>query len=304
MPNDTPVNRTEADAIIETMRDYAAAEVTDVVAPDGVRAPVMTVPRGMSVLAVKPFIDEFRTAPECRKGTAGFTDLASLIAHANRFKDADSALFANDSATVPSIVSVLDYHPQGPPKSGARFGRHRGVYAFPLSDEWKAWTAKSGFAMAQGDFASFIDDRILDIAPIENTSEMAQELAESFNVTFASPSRLRELSRGLALRVESKLHQAQNLESGESQIQFVTQHSDETGAPIKVPSAFMIGIPIFKSGEPYRIAVRLRYRVREAKLTWACELIHAQRLFDHAFRDACDRAAAETSLPLFYGTPE
>lgn len=30
----------------------------------------------------------------------------------------------------------------------------------------------------------------------------------------------------------------------------------------------------------------------------------ADRIFDHAFREACEDARARTELPLFYGQPE
>jgi hypothetical protein len=98
--------------------------------------------------------------------------------------------------------------------------------------------------------------------------------------------------------------QAQNLSSGEAQISYVTQHTDDDGKPLKVPSLFLIHIPVFRAGAPYEIAVRLRYRLKEGRITWFYELYRADKVFDHAFNEACANAAASTGLPVIVGSPE
>ncbi|MDE8453326.1 DUF2303 family protein, partial [Klebsiella pneumoniae] len=81
--------------------------------------------------------DQYRTNPLRRAGTATMLSLDSLIDHVNRFKDADTVVFADDSRSAPSMTAVLDYHRAGA-SGDPRFGKHRSLYAFPLSDEWKA----------------------------------------------------------------------------------------------------------------------------------------------------------------------
>ena len=68
--------------------------------------------------------------------------------------------------------------------------------------------------------------------------------------------------------------------------------------------AFLLAIPVFRGGDLYQIAVRLRYRVQGGAVSWSFELHGADRSFDHAFREACEDARARTELPLFYGQPE
>lgn len=301
-------DRTEADAIIEAARLGVDASIETIEHPnEDLLALVVkrATKDGVVVEVFNPALfDSYRDGPRFRRGTAKFTDLASFVAHANRFKDKDSALFAAIS-TEPSLTSVLDYHRAGADED-PRFGKHRGVYSFPLSEEWLAWAGQNGKSMAQVDFAAFVEDRILDIADGGAALDRAKAFAEALSCSFASPQKMLELSRGLSVRVDSAVKNAQNLATGEAQILFETKHTDEVGAPIKVPTAFLITIPVFKNGAAYQIPARLRYRVNAnaGRVTWSYELYRADRVLEHAVTEACDAAVKETTLPLFRGTPE
>lgn len=274
--------------------------------------------------SLKVYADEYRAHPERRSGTAEMLDLSSFIAHANRFKDVDSALFGNNDRSAPSLLAVLDYHERvnipfaaletepaaQPIAPSPRFGKHRTFYKFPLSDEWTAWHGHDGKPMGQADFAAFLEDRIGDVIPPpvddgggEATDAMSQ-LGRLLGGSFASPSRLLELSRGMQVHQGEKVRNAVNLSTGEVQVTYEAEHKDAAGAPLKVPNLFLIGIPVFRSGSPYEVAVRLRYRVREGTVAWHYQLYRADKVFDHAFQEAAKQAADETGLPLFIGKPE
>lgn len=306
MADVTPNTKNNELAIASFLKDHLTPQLVTVTGQDGTPTQVLITPQGLKSQSVKPFLDEYRTAPERRRGTATLTDLPSFIAHVNRFKDEDSALFANADPQKPGLVAVLDYHRAG--ADGApRFGQHRASYAFPLSDEWKAWFQANGLKMTQGDFAAFLEDRIGDIAapPVDGEEATpAAKLAQLLGGKFASPQRLMDLSRGLSVRVDEKVAQVANLQTGEANIQFTTQHSDENGQPLKVPSLFLVTIPVFKSGAPYQLAVRLRYRVSHGSVSWFFELHRPDRVFEHAFNEACEKAGNETGLPLYQGHPE
>lgn len=278
---------------------------------------VMAVPKGIALHSVKKFLDEYRNAPERREGIAMLVELESLIQHANRFSDADSALFAQPHPTAPTLTAVLDYHrantiptekgvPSGPQVIGEpRFGRHRAVYTFPVADEWTAWLAMNGKTMSQGDFASFLEDRVLDVADPNGAFTAAKAFAEAIGVpSFASPNRLLELSRGLTVHVDDRTTNKVNPSTGETTMHFESTHADSAGAPLVIPRAFLIQIPVFQQGTAYQLPVRLRYRAGGGKVLWSYEIHQAARAFNDAFRAACDEAAKHTGLPLFYGAPE
>lgn len=268
---------------------------------------VVAIPTGIKLESTKKFDDEYRTAPERRKGTAKLNDIESFIAHVNRFKDVDSALFACNSTTVPGLTAVLDYHKQTA-KGDPRFGEHRTQYNFPVSKEWVLWTSKDSVSFGQGEFAAFIEDNILDCAyPLEDDIEKSDQLMALRTLlggSFAAPDKLVALSKGLAINESSRIKGKLDLNTGETSIVYETEHNDEAGAPVKVPNLFLIVLPVFEDGTRYRVAVRLRYRVRSGAIAWHYELYQPENIFNDAFKDACTKAAKETELPLFVGSPE
>jgi hypothetical protein len=306
LPVQAVTTHTEAAAVAAIVRRHLKPELLELDPGREDQVQVLTLPEGIKVQSIKPLLDEYLEAPTRREGTARLGDLASFIEHAKRFMDEGSALFASPDPRAPSLTSVLDYHCPRVSEGGPRFGRHRGVYAFPLSPQWEAWTRGNGpnGAMTQGKFAEFLEDRIVDIADPSQAGHLAESLAKLIGVSFASASRLLELSRGLSVRMESRVTNAINLATGEVQVNFVVSHDDADGGPMKVPGAFLIAIPVFRGGALYTIGVRLRYRLREGTVTWFYELHGADRVFEHAFVEACGQAADETGLPLYVGTPE
>jgi uncharacterized protein YfdQ (DUF2303 family) len=271
---------------------------------DGSAAEVLVAHKDFAVHDIKPFLDRYLTAPERRAGTATLLTLESFIEHVNRFKDHASVVFANASLSEPALVSVLDYHEPTP--GLPRFGVHRGLYEFPLSDEWKIWTGADGEEVTQAEFAAFLEDHVEDVAEPVSAGGSSASFAKRLGVEFASPARLLELSRGLTVKVGATVRAAQNLQSGEAQIQFTTTHSDESGAPLRIPGAFLLAIPVFRSGPLYEIAARLRYRVLsdEGRVLFRFQLFRHDKVFDHAFTEAVDRVLKNTSLPVLYGSPE
>jgi uncharacterized protein YfdQ (DUF2303 family) len=299
-----PIVRTEAAAVAQVVKDHIRHEVIQVDDPNGSGAvPVLVLPKELVGHSVKKFFDEYRTEPERRTGTAKLADLDSFIAHVMRFADADSALFADPEESGPVLLAVLDYHKKESDGSPA-FCCHRSQYDFPLSDEWKAWTGKNAKEFRQQAFAEFLEDRIQDVLDPAEQGESAKAFAARLECTFAGAAKLLELSRGLTVRVGAQVSRHQNLATGERAVEFVTTHTGADGAPLKVPSAFLIALPVFKGGALYQVAVRLRYRVNGGDIVWFYELSRADAVFQDAFRGCCEEARKCTSLPLFVGTPE
>lgn len=255
--------------------------------------------------------DEFRPNPKARQGTAAFTSLDSFIAHFQRFAGEHSAVFACDNRLRPSLTGVLDYHDAGADGTPQHM-RHRSTYSFPLSDEWKAWQEANSVGMSMGDFARFLEDRIVDVLPVPGTAGIPA--LEGDILTFveavggvskiASPAKLLEIANGLKINEESVVEQAQNVSSGEMELKFQSKHRDEAGQILRVPSLFIIGIPVFHNGAPYRLAARLRYRKTPNGVVFFYDLWRADKSFDHAFDEAIERVAAETQHPVFIGAPE
>jgi hypothetical protein len=313
-------NRAEAQVIADLVSKHIKHELVELAVPDPDSPSVLVLPSGLQAYSIKRYLDEFRTAPERRKGTAFLVELESFIEHVRRFKDVDSALFAGPDDEEPDLTAVFDYHRRcnvpivgadgeelgaSPVEGAPRFGEHRAVYQFPLADEWKAWTAQHGKPMAQGEFATWLEDRIVDVADPDGAFASAKQFAHALGIpSFAAPNRLLDLSRGLTVHVDERAQAKVNPSTGETTVFYQAEHNNESGAPLAVPRAFIIQIPVFRAGVAYQLPVRLKYRLGGGKLAWFYELHDARKAFDDAFREACERAAEATGLPLFYGSPE
>jgi uncharacterized protein YfdQ (DUF2303 family) len=298
---------TNNQAIIDAVERLGVHTIVNVDRPDGPeQVPVIVLPKGKEVKSLKPLLDEFLEAPERRKGTSELRTLESFIAHAKRFADEHSALFAKDDPKSPTLTSVLNYHERGAENSaGPRFGDHRGVYAFPVSTEWAAWNALEGQSIQQGDLAEFLETHLLDILDVSKVGDGTKALAAELGLSLAGPQRILELSRNLNVNVEAKIVQVQNAASGEGTLSYAEEHKDGGGAPLKIPGGFIIAIPIFRAGPLYQIPVRLRYRARVGgQVTFFVSLHRADASFRDAFEESCTLAEAETGLPLYYGAPE
>lgn len=300
-----PENRSEAAVIIAETKRLGTIELIPTADYDGEsRAVLASVPQGRQVVDITPMLDQYLTKPWRRRGTATLTDADSFIAHLGRFMSQESAVFANPDRQKPSLTAVYDYHPISDKVTEADFLGHRAVYAPQLSDEWRAWNAKSGQSMPQADFASFIEDRITDVIVPNLDDPKIKTFAELVQGKFASPSELLALSRNLAVNVETAVRNAIVLTTGEISVRYDETHKDGEGRPIDIANLFQICVPVFVGGPLYIVAARLRYRLLAGgKITWSYQLVRPDIAFDDAFNGIVDKVRAE-GTPVFLGAPE
>jgi uncharacterized protein YfdQ (DUF2303 family) len=291
----------DAQAIIDAVREREPIELVKLA--DGIEAASVPTRNGRELQSVKKLIDEYRTAPERKVGTAYLHEPESFVNHVNRMKDIHTALFASCDPEKPRVTAVYDYHQiDGAP----RFMLHRGVYPFPLSDEWKAWTAHNGIrkAMDQEQFAEFLEDRAPDLCQPGLAGKKTTEYVDALECSLATPGQIVALARGLSVRVEHNVVNAVKLASGETQMQWKEEHRDVNGEALRIPGAFLIAIPIFVGGEANVLPVRLRYRVRDGSVTWFYELALVELLFREAINTELAKIHAGVELPIYIGTPE
>lgn len=254
-----------------------------------------------SARAVKSLFEDYRLFPTRKTGTANVRTFESFCDLTNRHKTDNSAIFANTDWKQPTFTTVVDYHELKNGGSAAN-GKHRIHYAFPLSEEWQKWMQMNSQPMKQQDFAWFLEDRILEVS--SPTKEDVALFEEQFGTKIALASQLVELSRGLNVRVDSKVKNAQTLNSGETSIQFEETHTDAAGQPLKVPGLFMLHIAPFFMGDKVRVPVRLRYRVKDGNIFWFYDIYRPDLVITEFVRATLFEAKEKTLLPAFEGSPE
>lgn len=278
--------------------------------PDGPQLPILLHPTGQTLVKfTRAEFEAMADAPFERRGKATLQTVESFIAHVKRFADGDSAIFANFDRAAPSLLAVLDYHRAGA-TAAPRWGHHRADFNFPLSDQWKAWTGRDRKPMSMIEFALFLEDRVLDVQDIAADDpglNADQRLyLKATGGSLAGKGSLLAISMSLKVNESSTVKEARNLTSGEAQIQFEDSHETQVrGDTVKMPSAFVIAIPVFKGATDFfRILARFRYRKTAEGLKFWYELWNVDATFDVAFREACEAVENETGLPLLFGKPE
>lgn len=276
--------------------------------PEGQEGAVLVAPRDVSIIKIEEYLRDFRDNPKYRSGTVQVDDLASFIAHVNRFKDDQSAIFGDRGEGLhgdkgPSLLAIHDY--DEPTGGKPRFGRHRTHYALPISDEWETWTEANDAELTQAEFAAFIQDQIADVldpasAVAGTAKDSLLKVADLLGTTVAPPIKLLEVSRNLTVNATKNVKQAVTLETGEVQLTYEEVHNTSQG---KVPSLFAIGIPVFRNGSNYVVPVRLRYALSGTSVRWKIRLYRADRVFKAAFDELCAKAGTDTGLPVFQGRP-
>ena len=253
---------------------------------------------GAKQFDVAAVIEKFRPAPLRTIGTAQAFSLTSFINLVNRHKGEDSAVFGKILDDQPSFTAVVDYFQD----EGTNWAEHLIVYNFPISPEWKAWTAANGKAMSQIEFGQFLEDHIIELSdPTEDEREQFRTL---LSTEFGSPSQIMALSRGLVVNEASRFENANVLQTGETKLKFETTHLNENGDKLTVPGLFMVAIPLFIDGAEIRIAARLRYRKAGGSLTWFYNLYRPHVVMRNRLVEDLAHVGEATALPTFEGSPE
>lgn len=260
---------------------------------------VLLAPSGHVLHDLEDLIEKHRPYPKRAKGTSTHHTLDSLIEHAKRHKvEGDSVVFCSLADDHPVLEVVYDYHPSDEDRGG--WGEHRACYEFPLSEAWRNWLHATRQQISVAQFAELLENGISDVrdpSSVENAPELP-------GVKYATPSELLTLASGLNVRVEQYVVEQRRPENGTATITFAEQHTNDKGEPLKIPTGFLIGIPVFLGGTAYAIPVRLRYRILNRAVMWSLTLHDAETAKRDAITEAAKRFANETKLPLFYGTPD
>lgn len=300
----TMIDKTAVDEIA-ALAQKGMTEIVTLTAPEGMKGVPSAIPVVLdkakgTALNIAPLFENYRTHPQFAIGQAEVTTLESFVDLVDRHKTPDSVIFGDADWKEPSLTAVIDYHQVD---HSPEFLRHKIQYDFPLSEEWKLWLGINGKPMDQTSFAEFIEDHIAECSSPGSDEE--EEYRTLFNTKVAYPNELMVLSRGLSVLAEVRVKNAVTLQTGEGQITFDETHKDAaTGNAISVPGIFILAIAPFFLGDFARIPVRLRYRVRDGKIYWTMHMFRPDKHITEQIRRDMTRAASETGLPLFLGSPE
>lgn len=273
--------RTENDALIETAREAAGAEVLTTIS--GEEIAVITGPTGVKVIDLGA--DEYARRmdrPNRKHGTTTVKDVDSFAQFYAKHADGNTETYVDLDAGVITAVLNAD-EPDAP-----RWADHWLQLRLTSTEQWKTWMRHNRQALPQVTFAEHIEDNLPDIATEPVTAADMLEIAQTFqaktSVSYSSGTRLA---------------------SGDISVQYeeTTDASGGQKGKLAIPKEFALGLAPFDDVDPYRITVRLRYRIQSNKL----HLIYVMDRPEDVVRDAVKTVVAKVedacSIKVMRGTP-
>ncbi len=267
------------------LAQYPGASLDTAIEAARLASPAHTGPDGRQYLALPndfylhEMEDDTRLDPIPRKSVV-VDDRASLTAYANRFRDDRSVIIADFDAL--TIAARLDWHPHNEMETFGQSGpdAHSVTLKLRLSEEFARWNQMQGDFHDQAAFADFLEENSADIAMPEAATmiEISRDLEATIGSIFKSSIRLENGDRALRYETETK---AQN--------------------DVRIPSKFMLFIPIYNGESPIELTARFRWRAAGtgARLGFVWHRVEYQRRAH--FAEIAVKAAEETGLPVFAG---
>lgn len=228
-------------------------------------------------------------APRRKIAKVKMHDAESFIDYTKRHGSlADSTVWciADYKAGKVGFTAILNDH--GEEASQAAFRDHHATFSPEFSEEWSRWTGKNKQPFNQAAFAEYIEENLKDIASVEGSPTGAQML---------------EMALAFEANQDMKFKSAIRLQNGGVQMAFTQDDDAGTLAKMSAFDRFTVGFPVFWNGDAYRIDARLRYRVREGKLTFWFELIRQDLILEAATQTLIGLIRDKTGNPFFFGEP-
>lgn len=233
----------------------------------------------------------------------------------NRHKGSTTKIDAEiDNLGNPRFVAKIDYHGASDGTSGPepRWVKHKVVYCFPFSRQFKAWIAAAEW-MDKKSFLDFADKHYVDIAdPSEITKvgtiteyyfrkvmatrkgwDSEQRLAATLSAVFGTASELiagaRAASGTTQEVLEEKIDEEGNVE--------ISYKKSDVVVNAKMNRHYLVDLRVFEGDEQLRvIPARLFTEVERANLKLRLQLEGIDRIVEAAFDDAQKKVLELTSI--------
>jgi len=280
----------DAQSIIDLCERLSVPQMVKVTVGD-VMIHKVAVTKGIQLVDIQDELDRRAPEPTRAKGTIEVHQTDSFIALVSHYAT-DSTIVYVDAVEHPCIVAVINDNLTG---NRAGWRDHMVRYVPEISEEWKAWGAKQEESLSQTDFAELLEDRCLNVVSLSSVGPKTSQIIERLGVKVGSPADIQGIAKGLSIKVDNHVQEVRRLDSGESQVVFSEKHNGQDGKPLSVPNALVIAIPVFKGGPAYTLVVRLRYRLREGRISLSYSIVHADKAKQDAVHDMT--VTLRTGLP-------
>jgi len=254
----------------------------------------MPLDRSMKGIALPPgwsykeyFQKDLLDKPLRKSGLLDMSDADSFISYVNRHVIPNhTSIYCNSNYQTAnlSITAIINDHGGGCDEQ--QWKDHVVIYKPKISEEWSRWAGKDRQHQTQIDLAMFIEENLQDIPSVEGypTGQQLLEMATSFQSN-----------------QDMRFKSAIRLQNGGVNMNFIQDDDQQTLTQMKLFEKIAIGIPVFWNGDAYQITARLRYRVKDGKLTFWYELIRKDKVFEDASNNLINKLKSAINVPFYFG---
>ncbi|WP_246174185.1 DUF2303 family protein [Paraburkholderia hayleyella] len=188
-----------------------------------------------------------------------------------------------------AFTSILNDNGENP--EAAAWRDHRAYFQPEFSEEWRRWISGHKKAMTQIEFAAFLEENLKDVA------------GPSSDENLPTGAQMLEMALAFEATQDFRFKSAVRLSNGGVNLSFVQDDDGATLQRMQMFEKFAIGIPVFRNGDAYHVDARLRYRVRDSKLTFNYELVRFDKVLEAAANGVIATIREKTGNPFFFGDP-
>lgn len=279
-------DRSEADSVIAITMAAEAGKLRQV---DLTKRYSVVVPDGYNHRVVD--LTHLLPYPQRARGRVELQTVADFANYVERHDDpATTTVWVDMDAG--TIQAVIDDH-AGPAHGEAAhdeafpgWGEHRAALGLTPTDEWRHWINSNARWMTQEAFAEHIEAAEQDIVEPEYAEliEIVQTLQGKTNADWKSGIRLHD---------------------GRVQLQYVEEATATAGGKgeLEIPKSFKLGLAPFLGEDPWTVEARLRFRIKENKVSLAYKLNRAEDVRRQAIDEIATRLSHRFPRRVFIGVP-
>lgn len=205
-------------------------------------------------------------------------DNDSFMSYLRRFSSEGDSTYFEAHRGAHQVWARFDYHTS----DGANHNSHSLTRDYKIDDRFEAWQQISGAFITQDAFVGFLEDRIVDLSE-----------SPKARVTQAA---LMTTVKGFKATQTLTCNSAVNRQNGDVAVEFIKNTTERH--EVLLPEVITLELPVFEFGGSYEINARLRFQLKEGKVSFKIELIRVERLIDNAFLDEVTELKALVKAPI------
>ncbi|NIE67442.1 DUF2303 family protein [Burkholderia sp. Ax-1719] len=229
------------------------------------------------------------TAPRRKHALVRLKDVDSFIDYVKRHGSlTDCTIWCQADYLEGKVSFTGIINDNGSDPGASAWRDHRALFSPEFSTEWRRWTGRDKQAFSQAEFAAFLEENLKDIASVHESG-------------MPTGAEMLQMALQFEANQDMRFKSAVRLQNGGVSMQFVQDDDDQTLAKMQMFERFAIGIPVFWNGDAYQVDARLRYRVRDGKLSFWFELIRTDKILESASATVIQTIREKTGNPFFFG---